>query len=201
MSTGGQRQRSGGGLNTLLGLLIVLLAVGALVILIRLVWTSLTSTDPQLSAAIIGATALVLVAVVGNIVSKQLERRQAVEQDQRNKKAAVYEEFLDYWVPVMRGERSDSEARKKELDERYYGSVPQRLVIWGSEAFIKDSVAHGQKADAAEEGTIFDFEKVMFTVRADLGHSNKNLKRGDLLKLIGLTGVDEHLVDEEEDEI
>lgn len=199
MSAGRRQQRSGG-LYTLLGLIIVLLGVGALVLLVRLVWTSLTSTDPQLSAAIIGATALVLVAVVGNIVSKQLERRQAVEQEQRNKKAAVYEEFLDYWVPVMRGERSDSEARKKELDERYYGSVPQKLVIWGSEAFIRASVDHGRKVNAGEEGTIFDFEKVMFTIRADLGYSNKDLSRGDLLELIGLTGVDKYLVDEEADQ-
>lgn len=54
------------------------------------------STAPEVSAAIISAAALVIVAVTGSALSKYVDRRQQIEQEQRQRKAKVYEVFLEY---------------------------------------------------------------------------------------------------------
>jgi len=62
--------------------------------------------------------------------------------------------------------------------------------VWGSEPFIKEYGAWFHSEE--EQGTILEFEKLLRTIRADLGYKDERLEEGDLLKLF-LKGVDEYL--------
>jgi hypothetical protein len=165
-----------------------------LLLLVRAVWDLLTSASPQLASSIVSAGGIVLVAVLSAILSKRAEQRREIEQEQRAKKAQVYEAFLSHWFAVMRGVREElPEDERKEMDDNYYGSVPPQMVAWASEAVLREYAAHAAPLGSEdEEGSIFDFERVLFAIRKDLGHSNEGLQRGDLMRLF-LTGVDELL--------
>jgi hypothetical protein len=165
--------------------------------LVRAVWDLLTSASPQLASSIVSAGGIVLVAVLSAILSKRAEQRREIEQEQRAKKAQVYEAFLSHWFAVMRGVRGElPEDERKEMDDNYYGSVPPQMVAWASEAVLREYAAHAAPLRSEdEEGSIFDFERVLFAIRKDLGHSNEGLQRGDLMRLF-LTGVDELLEEE-----
>jgi hypothetical protein len=101
----------------------------------------LASTDPALAASIVSATAVVLVAILGNYVTKYQERKAQIEAEQREKKAEVYSEFLAYWYASM-GRSKLPTGEKQELDQEYYEKIPQKLVVWGSEPFLK-KYGHG----------------------------------------------------------
>jgi hypothetical protein len=72
------------------------------------------SICPEVSAAIISAAALVLVAVIGAALSRYFDRRQQIEQEQRQRKAEVYEMFLEYWYWAMSESSKSSENDKKK---------------------------------------------------------------------------------------
>jgi hypothetical protein len=149
----------------------------------------LASTDPALAASIVSATAVVLVAILGNYVTKYQERKAQIEAEQREKKAEVYSEFLAYWYGSM-GRSKLPTGEKQELDQEYYEKIPQKLVVWGSEPFLKKYGAwlHAE----AQEGTMAGFEDILFTIRSDLGYSNTDLEQGDLLRAF-LKGDDEYV--------
>lgn len=136
---------------------------------------------PEVTAAIISAAALVLVAVAGAALSRYFDRRQQIEQELRQRKAAVYTEFLDYWFWAMRDRSKVSEKEKEERDRKYRSTVPQQLVVWSSETFIKDLGAWLRKEE--QDGTMLAFERLLRTIRTDLGYGDKGLEQGDLMML------------------
>jgi hypothetical protein len=83
-----------------------------------------------------------------------------------------------------------SEDERKQRDEAYHGTVPQKLITWASEPVLEEYASTLGPYEEGEDASIFDFEKLLLTIRRDLGHSNKGLEEGDLLKQF-LTGVDE----------
>ena len=121
-----------------------------------------------------------LVAVIGAALSRYFDRRQQIEQEQRQRKAEVYEMFLEYWYWAMSERSKASENDKKKRLLEYRRKVPQKLAVWGSESFIKEYGVWFQSNET--QGSIFEFEKIIRTIRADL----------DLLKLSN-KGVDEYL--------
>jgi len=148
------------------------------------------SFTPEVIAAIISASALVLVAVIGAALSRYFDRRQQIEQEQRQRKAEVYAKFLEYWFWAMRERSKASEKEKRARQLEYQREIPQKLAVWGSEAFVKEYGAwfHSDR----QQGSILEFESLIRTIRADLGFKDKDLVEGDLLKLSN-KGVNEYL--------
>ena len=137
--------------------------------------------SPEVIAAIISASALVLVAVVGAALSRYLDRRQQIEQELRQRKAEVYTEFLDYWFWTMSKRSKVSEKERTKRDTEYRSNVPQQLVVWRSEDFIKElgDWLRGEELD----GTMLGLVGLMRTIRTDLGYKDKDLDEGDLMML------------------
>jgi len=185
-----EQRGQGGGRNTLIGLLILLVAGALLVVLVRAVFGLLGSAEPAVLAAVIVTSGTILVSVGSLIWSNRSQQRQQAQQAQRNRKADAYEELLDYWFWVMRERRNAPPAKRKQRDEKYRATVPQKLITWGSEDVIKEFTAQVGPSGVTEETSMLGFEKLLLAVRKDLGHTNKNLEEGDLLRPF-LKGVDE----------
>ena len=65
----------------------------------------------------------------------------------------------------------------------------QKLILWGSADILSHwnafRLVGAVLADAQPEGSpeiMFAFEQVLYAIRRDLGHSNKGLGPGDLLR-------------------
>ncbi len=185
-----EQRGQGGGRNTLIGLLILLVAGALLMVLVRAVFGLLGSAEPAVLAAVIVTSGTILVSVGSLIWSNRSQQRQQAQQAQRNRKADAYEELLDYWFWVMRERRNAPPAKRKQRDEKYRATVPQKLITWGSEDVIKEFTAQVGPSGVTEETSMLGFEKLLLAVRKDLGHTNKNLEEGDLLRPF-LKGVDE----------
>ena len=162
---------------TLLGLFIVLLGGVALVFVARFIWDLLTSASTQLASSVVAAAGLIVAAIIANVWSKQVERKRELEQEQRKQKAAIYEEFMTFWFRVLtrhssKENGSESPVSQEEQDEYVIGFT-YKLVSWGSESFLKEYVAFKERL--GQEDALLHFEKVLFAIRTDLGHS-KGLK-------------------------
>jgi ABC-type multidrug transport system fused ATPase/permease subunit len=162
---------------------IVVVYVALVPVVLKAVLNLWTSASQQVQAAVIVTSGTILVSVASLILSKRAEQRREIEQEQRAKKAQVYEEFLDHWFAVMRGVREElPEGERKEMEDNYYGSVPPQMVAWASEAVLREYAAHAAPLGSEdEEGSIFDFERVLFTgTWLDLECNIRKLRKADL---------------------
>jgi hypothetical protein len=75
---------------------------------------------------------------------------------------------------------------EKELIE-YFNKFTQQLLIWGSDGVVKQWSELRRltinASDASNFNNMFEFEKLLYEIRKDIGHKNKGLNKGDLLGL------------------
>jgi hypothetical protein len=197
MASGGRERQQGSGRNTLIGLVVLLLVGAVLVLIVRAVFILLTSASPAVLGAVIVTSGTILVSVASLILSNRHQQRQQVQQELRIRRAEVYEELLTYWFWVMRERRDTSEGKRKQRDEQYRATVPQKLITWGSEDVIRVFTAQVGPGGATEETSMLGFEKLLFAIRKDLGHEDTSLREGDLLRPF-LKGVDEALCNKQQ---
>ena len=171
---------------TLIGFLLLLVIVAAIYFVFRAVLDFLTAAAPQLGSAVIGTAGLIFVAVIANIGAKYLERGQQVQQEQRARKAEIYEEFMAFWFKLLTEDEKEDEVEvpesQKEI-ESYVRGFTHKLVAWGSEPFLKEYGAFKENIKHNTDDALLSFEKVLLEIRTDLGYSNKGLQSGDLLKV------------------
>jgi len=180
----------GSGRETLIGLVLLLVVGALLVVIVKAGFGVLASASPEVLAAMIVTSGTILVSVASLILSNRSQSRQQILQAQRERKAEVYEELLEYWFWAMRDRRNTPEDERTQRDEKYRATIPQKLITWASEDVIKEFTAQVGPEPGEEETTMLGFEKLLLAVRKDLGHTNKGLAEGDLLRPF-LTGVDE----------
>lgn len=190
-NTGPQSNGSGSKtLNTIIGLVVLVLigagAVAAIYFIYSAVADFLTSTSPQVGSAVIGTSGLVFVAVIANFGTKYLDRQQQIQQEQRAKKAEVYQEFMAFWFRALtsgEGDKEDHSAEFQEDVEKYVREFTHKLVAWGSKDFLTQYIAFKESIKSDYDAALLDFEKVLLEIRRDLGYKNKGLPRGILLKV------------------
>ncbi len=152
-----------------------------------------TSAPAPVAAAVIAASATILVSVFGTLASKHLERQQEIEREHRERKLEVYKQFMDYQFAVMQGRRGEmDETKQREFDRAFRESFPQNLISWGSADIIKRYADWVKWDDPKANADILELEKILLAMRKDLGYTNKGLTDGDLLRTF-LKGVGERL--------
>ncbi|HEX9929724.1 MAG TPA: hypothetical protein VGB02_14420 [Pyrinomonadaceae bacterium] len=127
-------------------------------------------------AAIITASATIFAA----IRTKSIERLKEIEQELRKQKAPIYEEFADFLLNKVLQNKASSE----EMLE-FVMKFHQKMIVWGDDKVIKAWVDFRKEIDTPTNKYhgLFQIENVLFKIRADMGHSNKGLEKGDLLRL------------------
>ncbi|OJV15405.1 MAG: hypothetical protein BGO21_30900 [Dyadobacter sp. 50-39] len=160
--------------------------------LLLLLWWGIVSTvHSQLGTInpnIVVASIAAIVTVSGYFINRSSERRKVIEQQIRDKKIPVYEEFIAFVTQLLTKEQLS----ENELTE-FLSKFNQRAIIWMSDdslAIYIDWIKHLRKQSAAtqmdQEGTkegLLKFEDVLFQFREDIGLSNRELKSGDLLSI------------------
>jgi len=97
-------------LNTFVALALALVFVIGLGLV---AWRVLTALDSAAAAAVITASATVLISVVSLLVSRNWEQRRAIEEAHREHKRAIYEDFMQFWfstlalIPTTRHQRNE----------------------------------------------------------------------------------------------
>lgn len=179
-------------INIVLGFILIALMGWGIIAFLRLYWRSVTSLEPNLASAIIAASATMIVAVLTVVIAKYYERKQEIENQQREKKIEVYEQFMEKWFDKLLVMSQNKDKSKNVLDDeefvQFLSEFTRKLILWGSNSVVKKYSFFRQGSLTPEQNSspyaiLYNFEQVLFEIRKDIGHSNQTLKSGDLLTL------------------
>lgn len=142
---------------------------------------------------LVAASIAAAASVISISLSKAYEARIAIRQDLRSKRIPVYEGIVNTTMRIMLGEKAGlTPLTEKELGQ-WFLQTTEKLTIWGSDDLIR---AFGNFNNGAAERSgihgLYELETLLLAIRRDLGHKNKNLARGSVLRL-WVTDMDEIL--------
>lgn len=175
-------------------------------------WLNAFATlPPALSAAVVAGLVSIVVSPLTVTLTKWWERKWIIEQEHRASKRPVYETFMAFWMKVLGANRPGGQPVPQEEIVASLSAFNEKLIVWGSADVIRSYAMFRHKAlqaaavkeqIAASEGSspedaavarllahttmveaLKGFEKLLFAIRADLGHSPKGLKERDLLRV------------------
>ena len=191
-----QRQRFAGALPFLT--LAVLAALVTLVIWGA--WKAIASLESATAVAVVTTSATILLSVGSLIYSRRAEQQRTIEQQLREKKTPIYDEFIQWWLETLFHELLRKPARSEQEVGTWKTSFNQKIIPWAPDAFLKEyNRFMGMAGDDTDPIEIaFAFERLLYVLRQDLGHKNEGLGQGDLLRLF-INDVDEHLPDQAAD--
>lgn len=176
--------------QVVLSLLLVAGLVAVLVWLVVQAGRGLAGLPQPTSSAIVTASATVLVALASVLVTRYFERRGVREREQQAKRIPVYEEFVTGMLDLIGATRPPEKRGEPTPEETYvvFARFTERLIIWGSDAVIREWVDLrgafiSAESDADNIRNLYRLEELFLVIRRDLGLSDKALQRGDLLRL------------------
>jgi hypothetical protein len=190
------------------GLLVVILLllagflVWGIVRLWMLFWDYISHSQPTVGAAIIAGSFTFIVSVLSFVLTRAFEknkelaqRRWEQEQELRKQYIPIYQELVEFLFKLLRASKTEKPMSEEEMS-KFFVSFTQKTVVWGSDKFIKDfSEFRESSAVYAEQATgrsvttddlihtMVKLENLLYSIRADCGHENKGLGKGDLLTL------------------
>lgn len=158
---------------------------------IKFIWSTLSVVNPSLAVGIIAAGSTVFVSLATVLISKRLEQNALIKNQQREKKIPIYEELLQFLFRVARASKDGKNMPTEDEITDFMFRFTQTLIIWGSDdvvlAFVKFRDPSRQPSNI-----LFAVEDIWSAIRKDLGHSNKGISKGMLLRLI-INDIDKFL--------
>lgn len=166
------------------------LIVGGTIIIVLVVSTIVLSTalslPSELTVAILALMGTVLASVLVAMLGRNLETQARIEQDIREKKIPIYQQFLAALFTNMMAEKvGKPKLTDKELMQQMSEFV-QGAIVWGSPEMIQvwnEIRTAGQTGALDPKGTLLLYERLMLTMRKDLGHNADNFDQGELVRL------------------
>jgi hypothetical protein len=175
-------RRIGSALQILLGLAVVIALTGGVG---WIIYQSVTQAPAVIAAIVTGFAAL-----FGLFFQRYLEQQREDERLRRERMTPIYEELVTTFYRGAGG----GELAETELTA-FFNKLAQRLLLWGGPSIIEAFNAWRHAIKVLPEGSpesLFSFEQLMYAMRADLGQSNENLGKGDLLRVF-INDIDDYL--------
>lgn len=171
-------------LSAIVGLLVIaMLGYGFFFVASKII-TYITSLNSDIAVAIIAAAGAVFVSVLSVVATKIYESKQLVTVENRENKIPIYDSLILF---MQRALANETAGRKPTQDEivKFVIEEQPKLMIWGSDEVLKSWIEWRRQASNPSTATesLFIYEGLILAIRKDLGHKNKNLKRGDVLSL------------------
>lgn len=140
--------------------------------------------DGQVLAAIVAAGGTVFGAVATVVYSQRRSKDRELAEAHRPQKVKVYDAFLTMTVDEMKNaKKGKGVAITSRLIERMF-SFKRDLLVWGSPRVIR--AYRDFEASPEDEGAklkIMRVDRILREIRADLGNSNRGLRKGALIQL------------------
>lgn len=148
---------------------------------------ALSKLNVALLAPIIAGSFTVFVTTISVVLLKNKEKKQQIEQQHQLKKIPVYEEFLDFWFKVLLTKQTGVVVSEQEMFI-FFSEFTQKLILWGSDDVIFEYAEFRDIFSDVTEGnttlkTLYKFEKLLLSIRKDVGHKNIGMKEKDILRL------------------
>jgi predicted membrane metal-binding protein len=190
-------------IKAFLGLVILAIVAALVFVVLGFLWGGLVELPPAVLSPLL-VTAGTVVSVVVTVAGGQLlQRRAETEKAQRPRKVEIYERFMEKWAELLQlGKTPEQRKAINPSDPKtvqYLAQFSREVILWGSDGVLKEYARFmGQTRESASgvsnsgEEALFLFEQTLFQIRRDLGHSNRGLVEGDVLRLF-VTDIDKVL--------
>jgi hypothetical protein len=172
-------------LGIILALAVVVGVAAFAVYVVKAFFAYVSGVPKELGTALVAGASTVLVATVTIMVGRYFERKKELDALHREKKTEIYDEFLKVFFRVWfsGGQAAEGEAEPDLV--ALFRDFSVKLVLWSGpealEAFArwKETMAEGHlNADG-----VFETERFLNAIRADLRHSNSGVRRGWFARL------------------
>lgn len=191
---------------TIVGLIIIIALCVFIYMLLKFIWNSVKDY-PTITVAIITG----FLSIITIVIQRIWEKRYKQEQDIRNQKMPTYQkmvrEFSMFFYNEPEKQTGDIFLRQKYEEEKqnklvkFVAENNGELITWASDEVLKEWSLFRKIATSNTNSGIelmFQVEKLFYAIRKDLGHKNKNLVKGDILRL-WVNDIDNFLENSQED--
>lgn len=191
---------------TIVGLIIIIALCVFIYMLLKFIWNSVKDY-PTITVAIITG----FLSIITIVIQRIWEKRYKQEQDIRNQKMPTYQkmvrEFSVFFYNDPEKQTGDIFLRQKYEEEKqnklvkFVAENNGELITWASDEVLKEWSLFRKIATSNTNSGIelmFQVEKLFYAIRKDLGHKNKNLVKGDILRL-WVNDIDNFLENSQED--
>lgn len=185
-------------LTIILRFLLMLAMLGGIVwgiyFVVAKVFRSLINIESDIAVAIVAASATITVSVVSLVISKVMETRATITQELRAKKVPIYEDLISTVFKFQFAEKLGEKPMSETELIRFFANLTEKLTIWGSDGVIRafSDFRLASTRVGAPENILFIYENLLLEIRKDLGHKNRNLRRGMILSLF-INDIDQYL--------
>lgn len=150
------------------------------------IWTAFSKLKLEIAVAIVAATTTVLVSVLTVVLGKYFERQREVEAHFRDRKLALYEQFLDQFFRLF--QEQDQQAKPDDANTltQFLKEWQKRIVLRGSPGVLKayfNWKNHVTK-EVPDADSLFLMDEFFRELRADVGQSSRGLRKGAFSNLI-----------------
>lgn len=145
----------------------------------------------QVQAALIGVFGVTLAAMATHALAQRREiaSRHFVE------KTHAYMGIFDLLFEIVQLSRNNIELTEDQMLERSV-AIKRGMMVWASDTVLQAwAEVENPPANQSAREAMLRMERVFRAIRKDLGHSDKKLKDGDIVKMM-LVAEDHHIFDE-----
>ncbi len=178
--------------NILLGFVLLGLMAYLIYIFGQVLLTAFAGLTPTLQTAVASMITLILVAGIGFFTNKAIEQRKSIELAIRPRKVELYEDFVGFFLKVLGNGKVYPKPSEKEIMKFYADSNPLLLSFASNKVIEKWGKLRLKMADDEGVNNMFQLEELLIEIRKDLGHSNRGLNKGDVLRLM-VNDIDDYL--------
>ena len=138
----------------------------------------LKTVNAQIAAQIIGTSGTVLAAVIAVVLGQVYSKRRDIREAQRVAKIDTYNAFVKQITDaLMDGTPSQIDLKK------FYKEFTAKLMLAGSEDVVNAINEWRKSSNTDLKQNFLALDKLLRALRCDLGHNNRRLEKGALVKL------------------
>jgi hypothetical protein len=172
----------------LLGFLLLGIIGSALFFLLRYLFRGFFALPKEVETTLLTISGTILVSVGTLVLSKRAEQKRQIEEDLRKQKVPIYQEFLEFLFGTFFADKVGKMPPSETEIKAFFAQFTPKIIIWGSDGVIREFLRF-RNAPAAETSIemtkrmALAVERIMYEIRKDVGHKNKNLVEGNLLSM------------------
>lgn len=151
--------------------------------MIRLILKILLNINPSLSVAIVAGSATILASTLTIAIGRYYEAKRDRDAVHRDKKIELYNEFLAKIFEIFLVE----EKKKEEDLVPFLREIQRKIILWSGPDVIKSYTDWHKELTSQGKPKAKAMIKMMdffLALRKDLGHSNKGIKHGHLVRFM-----------------
>lgn len=131
----------------------------------------------------------VVVSIISVFYARMVEKQKIIDEEIRQQKIKIYGEFTQLVFEEVIGKKG----KNMNMDRitKFFPKFFEKLIFWGADSVVKQfsiymsaiyNIDNANSNNNPEE-TMLKLENLLYAIRLDTGHKNKDLKQKDLLRL------------------